>query len=205
MSTGADEPYASRSGYKLAAALRAFRLDIRGLVCLDFGSHTGGFVDCLLRHGAARVYAVDPGRGILAPRLRDDPRVVVCDGTNALRYVCDEPCDLITIDVGWTPQRLILPAARRSLRPAGNVVTLVKPQYEAPRKWLRRGVLPPEHAREVLATCRHDVRDLGWHIAGELRSPIAGHGGNTEWLWLLVDATAAAPGAHPDINTDSML
>ncbi len=193
MSKGGDATYVSRSGHKLEAALRAFGLDVRGLVCVDFGSHTGGFVDCLLRHGAARVYAVDPGRGILATPLREDPRVVVREGTNALRYVCEQPCDLVTIDVGWTPQRLILPAARRSLRPGGRVVTLVKPHYEAPKKWLRHGVLRKRHTDEVLAVCRQDARDLGWRIADELRSPIAGHGGNIEWLWLLVEA--GSPGA----------
>lgn len=183
-----EEParYVSRGGVKLEAALRAFHLDASGWVCADFGSHTGGFVDCLLQHGAAKVYAVEPGYGVLDYRLRRDPRVVVCERTNALRYLCPEPCDLITIDVGWTPQRLILPAARRSLKPmTGQVVTLIKPQYEAPPSWLRDGVVLAERLEEVLATCRNDVRGLDWHIAGELESPLRGHGGNVEQLWLL--------------------
>jgi len=179
-------PYVSRGGTKLEAALRAFGLDPANRVCADFGSHVGGFVDCLLQHGAARVYAVETGYGVLDYRLRNDPRVVVCEQTNALKFSCPEPCDLVTIDVGWTQQRLILPAARRCLKPAaGRVITLVKPQYEAPQDWLRGGVLPAERLEEVLETCRADVRELGWHIVGETESPLTGHGGNVERLWLL--------------------
>lgn len=171
---------------KLAAALRAFELDVAGRTCVDFGSHTGGFVDCLLKHGAARVYAVDPGYGVLDYKLRNDERVEVCERTNALRYTCPTPADLITIDVGWTPQRLILPAARRSMdERQGRVVTLVKPQYEAPRGWLRGGVLPEEHRAEVLAQVREDVQGLRWDVVGEMESPIRGHGGNVEFVWLL--------------------
>ena len=116
MTDSPDQPgheYVSRGGHKLAAALGAFQIDARGLVCTDLGSHVGGFVDCLLQHGAARVYAVEPGYGVLDYRLRQDARVVVCERTNALHYASPEPCDLVTIDVGWTAQRLVLPAARR--------------------------------------------------------------------------------------------
>jgi len=180
-----EAPYVSRAGRKLAAALDAFGLSVAGLVCADFGSHVGGFVDCLLRRGAAKVYAVEPGTGVLDARLRADPRVVVCEGVNALRYTCPEACDLITIDVGWTRQRLILPAARRSLNPAGCVITLVKPHYEAPRRWLRRGVLDRRKLPDVLAACREDVETLGWTIAAECESPLPGHGGNVEYFWLL--------------------
>jgi 23S rRNA (cytidine1920-2'-O)/16S rRNA (cytidine1409-2'-O)-methyltransferase len=180
-----DRPYASRAGAKLAAALHAFSLDVTGWVCADFGSHAGGFVDCLLRHGAARVYAVEPGYGVLDYRLRCDPRVVVHERTNALDFVSPEPCDLVTIDVGWTPQRIILPAARRGLKPGGRVITLIKPQYEAPQEWLARGVLPSERLPEVLAVCRANVGALGWHIEAEAESPLRGHGGNVERLWLL--------------------
>jgi 23S rRNA (cytidine1920-2'-O)/16S rRNA (cytidine1409-2'-O)-methyltransferase len=180
-----DRPYVSRSGSKLAAALRMFGVDAREYICADFGSHVGGFVDCLLQHGAAKVYAVEPGYGVLDARLRRDERVVVCERTNALRFTCPEPCDLVTIDVGWTPQRLIMPAARRSLKPAGVVITLVKPHYEAPQAWLRGGVLLPERLDEVLSTCRKDVAELGWEIAHETESPLPGHGGNLECLWLL--------------------
>jgi 23S rRNA (cytidine1920-2'-O)/16S rRNA (cytidine1409-2'-O)-methyltransferase len=183
--TAAKRQYVSRGGSKLHAGLAAFGLDVSGWICADFGSHVGGFVDCLLQHGAAKVYAIEPGHGVLDYRLRNDARVVVCERTNALQFTSPEPCDLVTIDVGWTPQRLILPAARRALKPDGCVVTLIKPHYEAPPNWLRGGVLPAERLGAVLAACREDVLDLGWQITAELESPLAGHGGNVEWLWLL--------------------
>lgn len=181
-----DVSFVSRAGLKLDAALRAFDLNAAGLICADFGSHTGGFVDCLLRRGAARVYAVDPGYGVLDYRLRRDPRVIVCERTNALQWLAPEPCDLVTIDVGWTPQRLILPSARRALRvPQGCVVTLVKPHYEADKSLLRNGVLPADALPGVLAQVRADCAAGYWRIAMELESPILGHGGNREFLWLL--------------------
>ena len=181
-----DCPYVSRGGLKLEAALRAFGLDVTGYVCADFGSHVGGFVDCLLQHGAAKVYAVEPGYGVLDYRLRNDARVVVCERTSALHFACPERCDLVTIDVGWTAQRLVLPSARRSLKNgSGRVVTLIKPQYEAPKDVLRQGVVPPERLAEVLEACRRDVQLMGWKIVNEVESPILGHGGNVERLCLL--------------------
>ncbi|MEP0845558.1 MAG: TlyA family rRNA (cytidine-2'-O)-methyltransferase [Phycisphaerae bacterium] len=184
MSAG-GERYVTRAGLKLEAALREFQLSVAGLTCVDFGSHAGGFVDCLLQHGAARVYAVDPGYGVLDYRLRNDPRVVVFERTNALRFACPELCDLVTIDAGWTRQRVILPAAARALRPGGCVVTLVKPQYEAPPRALRRGVLAPDQVEPVLREVELEVVEEGWRVAQRRASPIAGHGGNVEWLWLL--------------------
>lgn len=177
--------YVSRAGEKLHAALEAFAIRPTGWTCADFGCHTGGFVDCLLRHGAARVYAVDPGYGVLDYRLRRDPRVVVCERTNALRFTCPTPCDLVTIDVGWTPQRLILPAAARTIRVDGIVITLIKPQYEAPKEWLRQGVLPEERFEETLANCRREAQQQGWSVRQEIESPLRGHGGNVEFLWRL--------------------
>lgn len=191
----AGEPprrYVTRAGEKLAAALAAFRIDPAGRICVDFGSHAGGFVDCLLQHGAARVHAVDPGYGVLDYRLRRDPRVQVHERANALLFVPPEPADLVTIDVGWTPQRLILPAALRVLQPAAlGAISLVKPHYEAPRAWLRAGVLRPEHLAEVLAGVRAEAMDLGWSVAGELESPLRGHGGNVEFLFWLLRPNAA--------------
>ncbi len=179
-------PYVSRAGLKLAAALHAFGIDVTGRVVCDLGSHVGGFVDCLLQHGAARVYAVEPGYGVLDYHLRRDSRVVVCERTNALSFTCPERCDLVTIDVGWTPQRVILPTVRRCLKPIeGRAITLVKPQYEAPPGLLRHGVVPPERVQDVLATCRQEAEQAGWQIQDELQSPIRGHGGNTEFLWLI--------------------
>jgi predicted rRNA methylase YqxC with S4 and FtsJ domains len=109
------DAYVSRGGDKLAAALAAFDLDAAGRVCADFGSHVGGFVDCLLRFGAARVYAVDTCYGTLAWRLRRNPRVIVRERTNAMHVSLPEPVDLVTIDVGWTPQAKILPNVARTL------------------------------------------------------------------------------------------
>lgn len=186
--SGAQPDFVSRGGTKLAAALDAFQIDVRGLVCTDLGSHVGGFVDCLLQRGAARVHAVEPGYGVLHDKLRRDTRVVVHERTNALRYVAPEPSDLITIDVGWTQQRLVLPAMRRCLKPGGRVITLVKPQYEATKDILQGGVVPAERLDDVLAQCRTDVRELGWLLLSETDSPLTGHGGNVERLWLLRDA-----------------
>lgn len=125
-------PFVSRGGQKLSAALEAFGLDVGGWVCADFGANVGGFTDCLLRRGAARVFAVDTGYGELAWRLRKDSRVVVMERTNALHVHPREPAgvDLVVIDVAFTPQRLIVPAARRWLRPGGRIVSLLKPHYE---------------------------------------------------------------------------
>ena len=180
-----EGPYVSRAGLKLAAAIDKFEVDVAGTVCCDFGSHTGGFVDCLPQRGAARVHAVEPGYGVLDYKLRQDARVVVHERTNALKFDCPEPCDLITIDVGWTQQRLILPAARRCLKPAGRVLTLIKPHYEAPKEWLTNGVLRADRLDNVLATCRADITQLGWQVLAEIESPLRGHGGNVEQVWLL--------------------
>lgn len=191
MSAG-GERYVTRAGLKLEAALREFQLDVARFTCVDFGSHAGGFVDCLLQHGAARVYAVDPGYGVLDHRLRSDARVVVCERTNALRFACPELCDLVTIDAGWTRQRIILPAAARALRPGGRVISLVKPQYEAPPRTLRRGVLPLDQVGAILKAVEIDAIEEGWRIVRRTASPIVGHGGNIEWLWLLERASSTS-------------
>lgn len=181
-----DKKYVSRGGLKLEAALRSFAIDVRGLCCCDLGSHVGGFVDCLLQHGAARVHAVEPGYGVLDYTLRRDARVMVHERTNALHFATDERFDLVTIDVGWTPQRLVLPAARRLLKSdALGIISLVKPHYEAPREWVRRGLLQPARRAEVLATVRDAVAQAGLVIRGVCESPIEGHGGNQEQLWWL--------------------
>lgn len=186
-----DRQFVSRAGAKLHAALQVLQIDVTGRKCVDFGSHTGGFVDCLLQHGAALVHAVDPSYGILDYRLRKDARVVAHERTNALTFVPPAPVDLVTIDVGWTPQRLILPSARRCLGPGAiGVVSLVKPHYEAPREILRGGVVPSDQLQSVLVSVRNETRLMGWTIDGEVESPIRGHGGNVEFLWLLRDAKA---------------
>src|SRR6476620_12477068 len=134
--------FVSRAGQKLDHALGAFAIDVAGRTCADLGSNAGGFVDCLLQRGAAKVYAVDTGYGVLEWKLRKDPRVVVMERTNAMHVTLPEPVSLVTIDVAWTRQRNILPAARRILTAGGTVITLIEPHYEAAAAKLVKGVLP---------------------------------------------------------------
>jgi 23S rRNA (cytidine1920-2'-O)/16S rRNA (cytidine1409-2'-O)-methyltransferase len=181
-----ETKYATRSGLKLEHALDAFSLSVEQKVCADLGSHQGGFVDCLLQRGAAKVYSVDTSYGTLAWKLRKDPRVVVMERTNAMHVELPEPVDVVTIDVGWTPQRHILPSAARLLKPDGRIVSLVKPQYEAAEAERAGGVVPEENLEPVLARVRLEVQAAGLAILGETRSPIKGGGGNVEYLFLLV-------------------
>jgi len=180
-----DKPFVSRAGLKLDHALTTFGLEVGGLVCADLGCNAGGFTDVLLRRGAARVYAVDTGYGMLDYGLRRDARVVVMERTNALHVRLPEPVDLVVIDVAWTKQRHILPAARRLLGEGGRVVTLVKPHYEADPALLRRGVLPAERLAEVLAAVDADVTAAGFRREGLVESPIKGGKGNAEFLVML--------------------
>ncbi len=177
--------FASRAGQKLAHALRSFGIDVTGKTCADLGCSTGGFTDCLLQSGAAKVYAVDTGYGVLDWKLRKDPRVIVMERTNAMHVHLDEPVDWVTIDVAWTRQRRILPAAKRLLAKNGRVITLVKPHYEADAAILRGGVLPTDRLDEVLAAVAVDVQAAGFSVVQTIPSPIKGATGNTEVLWLL--------------------
>src|SRR6187401_2534772 len=133
--------FASRGGQKLDHALTHFDLDVAGKVCADLGSNTGGFVDVLLRRGATKVYAIDTGYGALDWKLRNDPRVVVMERTNAMHAQLPEKVSLVTIDVAWTRQRHILPAAHRMVLDKGSVITLIKPHYEAEKSRLTKGIL----------------------------------------------------------------
>ena len=184
-------PYVSRSGSKLAAALDAFDIDPAGRLCADLGSNVGGFVDCLLRRGVKRVYAVDTGYGVLTHRLRIDPRVVVCERTNAMHVTLPEPVDLVTIDTGWTRQHHVLPNAVRMLKPGGRIITLIKPHYEAPPDQVRGGVLDPDTARSVLAETLDRIRAAGLNVDRLIESPITGHKGNIEFLAELSPPTPA--------------
>lgn len=177
--------FVSRGGDKLAAALDAFRLDVTDLVVADLGSHVGGFVDCLLQRGAARVYSVDTSYGLLAWTLRKNPRVVVRERTNAMHVTLPELVDLVTVDVGWTPQAKILPHVATLLAPNGKVVTLIKPHYEAAREMLEGGVLPEDKVEFVVETVTRDVTAAGWIVAGITPSPLRGHGGNREVFAML--------------------
>lgn len=182
-----SDPYVSRGGLKLAAALDAFALNPAGLTCADFGANVGGFTDCLLQRGAARIYALDTGYGDLAWKLRKDPRVVVMERTNALYADCPEPVDLVVADMAWTPQAKLLPAAARWLKPGGQIVSLLKPHYEA-EKLTGRKPHKPLSDEESLAVCgqvRALLEQSGFRVAGLIPSPLRGKGGNAEYLLLV--------------------
>ncbi len=184
MTAGESGHYVSRGGDKLAAALCGFGVDPAGLICADLGCNVGGFVDCLLQHGAVRVFAVDTGYGALDYNLRRDERVIAMERTNALHATLPEPVHLVTVDVAWTRQQLILPAAAGLLpEGAGRILSLLKPHYEAPKAWLNKGVLPPERIPEVVQQVVRSFPLFGLTLAGQLDSPLPGHGGNRE-IWL---------------------
>jgi len=192
--------FVSRGGEKLAAALARFAIVPRGWVCADVGASTGGFTDCLLQAGAAKVYAIDVGQGQLAWSLRQDERVVVMENVNA-RYLeaLPEPIDLACVDVSFISLRLILPAVRRWLTADGQVVALIKPQFEAGREQVSRGgvVRDPAVHRRVLGEIVACGRDLGLALRGLMPSPIRGPAGNIEFLlWL----TCRAPTTPLDVE-----
>jgi 23S rRNA (cytidine1920-2'-O)/16S rRNA (cytidine1409-2'-O)-methyltransferase len=185
-------PFVSRGGEKLAAAFEAFDLSVDGCVCADVGASTGGFTDCMLQHGAARVYAIDVGRGILHWKLRKDTRVVVLEGTNA-RYLeqLPEPVDFITIDASFISLKLLLPVVKHwfaQTLSTGDVLALIKPQFEAGRKEVARGkgvIRDPEIHHRVLMDVLSDSNLQGYAVKGLLRSPVPGPKGNIEFLaWL---------------------
>ena len=174
--------YVGRGGRKLEFALRGFAVDPRGAVAADLGSHIGGFVDCLLQHGASRVYAVDTGYGQLAWKLRGDERVVVMERTNALHVKLPEKVDIVTIDAGWTRQRLILPKAMSLAKPGGMVLSLLKPPYEAERGERVRGVVRPEALEGIVRRTLDELGGMGIGVSGCNRSPVGGAGGNPEFF-----------------------
>ena len=174
--------FVSRAGQKLDHALTHFQLDVADKICADLGSNTGGFVDCLLQRGAAKVYAVDTGYGVLEWKLRKDPRVVVMERTNAMHAVLPEPVSMVSIDVAWTKQQHILPAARRMISDDGDVVTLIKPHYEAPPALLRGGVLDESKVDEVVESILPQIATAGFVLVARTLSPIKGAKGNAEVL-----------------------
>ena len=195
--------FVSRGGEKLDAALEAFNLDISGLTCADVGSSTGGFTDCLLQRGAARVYAIDVGKGILHWKLRNDPRVVVMESTNA-RFVesLPERVVFVTIDASFISLKILLPVVKRwfTIFPLSsfgqekrkeersNIIALIKPQFEAGKKDVARGdgvIRDPEIHRQVLMDVLGFARQEGFSVRGLIKSPLLGPKGNAEFLaWL---------------------
>jgi len=187
---GEDSPYVSRGGEKLAGALDAFGLDVRDAVALDVGASTGGFTDCLLQRGARRVFAVDVGYGQLAWNLRQDPRVVVRERTNARTIVpamFPELPDLGVVDVSFISLRTVLSPVAAVVRPGGTLVALVKPQFEVGRGRVGKGgvVRDPALRAEAVTGIRAACGDLGLEIRGEQESVLPGPKGNREvFLWL---------------------
>ena len=187
---GQKLPYVSRGGLKLEKALNEFQIDPSGLVCVDCGASTGGFTDCLLQRGAKHVYAVDVGYGQLAWSLRSDSRVTVMERTNARSLTPDmfpESMDMAVMDMSFISLRLVLPAVRSLLREGGQVVCLVKPQFEAGREKVgKKGVVrDPAVHREVLEDFIAGIGPLGFSLAGMTFSPVRGPEGNIEYLaWL---------------------
>ena len=196
--------FVSRGGEKLEAALEVFDIDVTGMVCADVGASTGGFTDCLLQHGAAKVYAIDVGKGILHWKLRNDPRVVVMEETNA-RFVesLPEQVSLVTIDASFISLKILLPVVKRWLRPNPpappfpdreggmgglGIIALIKPQFEAGRKDVARGdgvIRDPELHRQVLLDVLGFAQQEGFGIRGLIKSPLLGPKGNAEFLaWL---------------------
>jgi len=181
------EAFVSRGGIKLMAALEAFNTTVTGLVCADVGASTGGFTDCLLQNGAVRVYAIDVGYGILHWKLRQDPRVVVMERTNA-RYLAalPEPVALVTVDASFISLAYLLPQIQKWFADQpGGVIALIKPQFEAGREQARvhAGVIKDQavHA-EVLERVLNQAQALGFSVRGLIASPIKGPKGNVEFL-----------------------
>lgn len=184
---GEPPRYVSRGGLKLAGALADFTLDPREKVCLDIGASTGGFTDCLLQHGAARVYAVDVGKGQLDWKLRQDARVVVREGLNA-RYLkpqdLGEPVDLVTIDVAFISVEKILPAALPCARPGATFLVLIKPQFELTRRQVGKGgiVRDPKLHQQAIERIRRAAESLGLEQLRVSESRLPGAEGNREFF-----------------------
>ena len=184
---GSACPYVSRGGLKLEKALRNFGVDPTGYVCSDSGASTGGFTDCLLQQGASKVFAIDVGYGQLAWKIRNDPRVVVMERTN-IRYVTPEdlgqPLDLSVIDVSFISLSLVLPVVKTLLKPTGQVLCLIKPQFEAGRdKVGKKGVVRDAAVHEeVLRNFISLAKSLGFTIRNLTFSPVKGPEGNIEFL-----------------------
>ena len=198
---GVSCPYVSRGGLKLEKALRDFGVKPEGYVCSDSGASTGGFTDCLLQQGAKKVFAIDVGYGQLDWKIRSDPRVVVMERTN-VRYVTPEqlgePLDLSVIDVSFISLKIVLPVIKTFLKSTGQVVCLIKPQFEAGKEKVgKKGVVrEPETHKEVLDSFVALARELDFTILGLTFSPVKGPEGNIEFLGHLT--LESRPGITPD-------
>jgi 23S rRNA (cytidine1920-2'-O)/16S rRNA (cytidine1409-2'-O)-methyltransferase len=178
--------FVSRGGEKLSAALEAFNINVKGLICADVGASTGGFTDCLLQRGATKVYAIDVGKGILHWKLRNDPRVVVMEETNA-RFVesLPEQVDLVTVDASFISLKVLLPTIKKWINEKTSLICLIKPQFEAGKKDVARGdgvIRDPQIHRQVLLDVLNFAQGESFSIRGLVKSPLLGPKGNTEFL-----------------------
>jgi len=188
--TGDYLPYVSRGGLKLKGALDNFKIDVAGLVCADIGASTGGFTDCLLQEGAAKVYAIDVGYGILDLKVRNDQRVTVIERFNARFLTQDtlpEKVDLTVIDASFISLKLLLKPVLAILKPGGSIIALVKPQFEVGREHVGKGgIVRDEGMRSAaLEAIKDFASSLGATVAGGMESPIKGTKGNVEYLLYL--------------------
>jgi len=189
-----NHPYASRGGVKLEHALREFKVEVKDKIVLDVGASTGGFTDCLLQHGAKQVYAVDVGYGLLAWKLRKDPRVTVVERTNIRYLTADKiysgkpPAELAVIDVSFISLSKVLPPVYNLLAEKGQVLALIKPQFEARREQVGRGGVVRDESvhAEVIEKVKKPAQALGFAVAGLTPSPITGADGNVEFFIHLI-------------------
>lgn len=177
--------YVSRAGEKLEFALGQFKIDATGKIVADFGASTGGFTDCLLQAGAKKVYSVDTAYGELAWKLRQDPRVIVMERTNAMHVSLPEKMDLVTIDTGWSRQEKVIPNALNNLKDDGIIVSLIKPHYEF--SGYKGQVLDEDELKKILEDVRGKIESLGGKVVNKVESPIVGkREGNREWLFIII-------------------
>lgn len=180
-------PYVSRGGLKLKHAIDTFGIDAQEKIAMDIGASTGGFTDCLLQHGAKKVYAIDVGYGQLDLKLRNDPRVTLLEKTN-IRYLDKNSVPdiivLITIDVSFISLLKVIPKALEFLKESGEIIALIKPQFEVERKDVRKGGVVRDEAKrhEVIEKIKAAVKDMGLEVKGLTESPVRGPKGNVEFL-----------------------
>jgi len=201
--------FVSRGGEKLQAAFDHFDLDVEGKICADVGVSTGGFTDCLLQHGALKVYAIDVGKGILDWKLRNDPKVVVMEKTNARHLESlPEPVEVVTIDASFISLKMLFPVVANWIKPSsqdpavGQVVALVKPQFEAERREAARGrgvIDDPTIHRRVLREVLSSAQEHGYSLLGLIQSPLKGPKGNIEFLTWLSTAEGVAGASLDDL------
>ena len=180
--------FVSRAGNKLQFAIDQFHISVKGFICADFGSSTGGFTDCLLQNGAKRVYSIDTAYGEFAWKLRNDPRVIVMERTNAMHVSLPERMDLITVDVGWTKQKNILPNAFSNLKDGGLIISLIKPHYEA-----GKGKIKVDQVEQILQVVQEEIEKVGGRVIQIIKSPILGvRAKNPEYLALIKLSTKSS-------------